>query len=145
MWPRWISRSPERDDGAGRDARIGRAGERAAARHLRRAGWKILHRNFRPRDGSGEIDLVCRDRGANELVFVEVKTRSSTEFGEPAEAITPEKRRRIARAALVWLRMLGHPEITFRFDAVEVLATESGTLECHHIRDAFELPEPYLH
>ncbi len=122
-------------------AETGRAGERAAVRHLRRGGFKILRRNFRAQGGVGEIDIVCRDRAAGELVFVEVKTRGGTWFGEPSEAVTRAKRRRIVRAALAWLRLLDHPDVAYRFDVVEVLECD-GAFVCRHIPDAFVLPEP---
>src|SRR6266446_6198986 len=73
--------------------RLGARGEELAARYLRRHGFKILYRNFRGRQG-GEIDLVCRDRDT--LVFVEVKTRTSEDFGRPLEAVNRPKQRRIS-------------------------------------------------
>ena len=90
--------------------RLGRRGERLAARNLRRQGYKILYRNFRGRRG-GEIAP---------LVFVEVKTRTREDFGRPLEAVNPGKQRRISLGALAWLRLLGNPDILFRFDIVEV-------------------------
>ena len=77
------------DPGAGdrrpaRHLQRGARGEKLARRHLRREGYKILYRNFRGRTG-GEIDIVCRD--GETLVFVEVKTRSSEDFGRPFETI----------------------------------------------------------
>src|SRR6188768_4263805 len=97
--------------------RLGSRGESLACRHLRKNGYKILYRNFRGRTG-GEIDIVCRDRDT--LVFVEVKTRTREDFGRPFEAIDRDKRKRISRGALAWLRMLDNPDILFRFDVVEV-------------------------
>jgi putative endonuclease len=122
---------------------LGRRGERIAARHLRRARYKILYRNFRAR-GGGEADLVCRDRAANELVFVEVKTRRTRDFGDPAHAVDAAKQHLLARAAFAWLRLLDHPDIRFRFDIVEVVVTDAGT-SVNIIRNAFELPRPYLY
>jgi putative endonuclease len=87
----------------------------------------------------GEIDLVCRDREV--LVFVEVKTRTSEEFGRPAAAVDRAKRRRIIRAAIAWLRMLDLPDIAFRFDIVEVVTGPDAGIR--HIENAFHLPEPY--
>src|SRR5689334_8399187 len=93
--------------------RRGARGEMLARRYLKRSGYKILFRNFRGRTG-GEIDVVCRDKDT--LVFVEVKTRSCEDFGRPVEAVDREKRKRISRGALAWLRMLDNPDILFRFD-----------------------------
>jgi putative endonuclease len=101
----------------------GVAGETLACRHLQRAGYKILYRNFRGRTG-GELDIVCRDRDT--LVFVEVKTRSSEDFGRPFETVRADQQRRISRGALAWLRMLDNPDILFRFDVVEVVMREGG-------------------
>jgi putative endonuclease len=108
-----------------------------AARHLRRNGHKILRRNFRAPHG-GEVDIVCRDTRHNELVFVEVKTRSSEKFGRPGEAVDTKKRRFIIRGAMKWLRMLEMPDIVFRFDIVEVATGPGGGI--FHIENAFNLP-----
>ena len=134
---RWLSRSPEPDEN--RSHRLGRRGEKLAAKFLRKSGFKVLYRNFRGPRG-GEIDLVCRD--GEELVFVEVKTRSTRDFGSPASAVNREKQALIARGALAWLRLLDNPDIIFRFDIVEVVIDESGE-SCHLIRAAFALPEPH--
>src|SRR5438105_3790610 len=79
--------------------RLGREGERLAARYLRKHGYKILYRNFRAPHG-GEADLVCRDKESETLVFVEVKTRGGTGYGTPAEAVTADKQQLIIRGAL---------------------------------------------
>lgn len=70
------------------------------------------------------MDLVCRVRRRNELVFVEVKTRSSIEWGAPHEAVDAQKRLGIIAAAQEWLEMLNRPEVIARFDIVEVFASE---------------------
>ena len=106
---------------------------------MRRLGYKVLYRNYRAPKG-GEVDLVCRD--GDTLVFVEVKTRSSAAFGAPAEAVTRDKQRLIARGALAWLKLLKNPDIPFRFDIVEV-RTQGKKAEATVIRNAFGLPEPY--
>jgi len=118
--------------------RLGREGEDIAARHLRQCGYKILRKNFRAARG-GEVDLVCRH--GKELVFVEVKTRSSEEFGRPFDAVNQKKRRLIIRGAMKWLRLLDMPDITFRFDVVEVLTAPPG--EVRVIENAFQLPDDY--
>jgi len=118
---------------------LGRRGEQIAARHLRRIGYKVLYRNYRAPKG-GEVDLVCRD--GDTLVFAEVKTRTSEEFGAPAEAVTREKQRLIARGALAWLKLLGNPDIHYRFDIVEV-RMKGKKADVTVLRNAFGLPEPY--
>jgi putative endonuclease len=121
---------------------LGRQGEQLAAQHLRQHGRKVLYRNFRAPRG-GEIDLVCRDRRTGELVFTEVKTRRTRDFGAPAHAVDAEKRQLIARGALAWLRLLDWPEVRYRFDIVEVIVPERGVPEITIIENAFPLPEPY--
>jgi len=106
-------------------------------RHLKRLGWKVLRRNFRA-PGGGEVDLVCRDQET--LVFAEVKTRRSEELGRPIDAVDKEKQVLIRRGALHWLRLLDMPDITFRFDVIEVLATDP--VEIRVIESAFTLPDP---
>lgn len=122
---------------------LGREGERLAQRYLRRQRYKILYRNFRAPHG-GEVDLVCRDRTCETLAFVEVKTRRGLGYGAPAEAVTRDKQKLIARGALAWLRMLDNPDVIFRFDIVEVVI-EDGAPNFHLIKDAFKLPEPYIY
>jgi len=101
----------------------------------------LLYRNFRA-PGGGEVDLVCRDRDTNELVFIEVKTRQTREFGDPFEAVNVKKQELIARGAIAWLRMLDFPDIRYRFDIAEVIITPSQS-EVVIIKNAFTLPERY--
>lgn len=106
-------------------------------------GYRVLYRNFRAPHG-GEVDLVCRDKSCDTLVFVEVKTRRSVAFGSPSEAVTLSKQKLIARGALAWLALLGHPDIPVRFDIVEIVMKD-GRPTFHLIKDAFKLPEPYVY
>lgn len=90
----------------------GAAGEELAAKFLQKNGLRIIERNFRVK--GGEIDLICGDGDA--VVFVEVRVRSSDDFGGAAASITPTKQRRLVLAASQWLQRYGeHP---CRFDAV---------------------------
>lgn len=122
---------------------LGERGEKAAARHLRRQGYKILVRRFRTK--SGEVDIVCRDK--DWLVFVEVKTRRDEALGAPSEAVDKTKQRHMSKVALDYLRLLGYPKINFRFDIVEVL-WPPGTrkpIEIRLIQNAFDLSEPFIY
>ena len=115
--------------------RIGALGETAAKKHLRRNGLKYLTSNFRtPR---GEIDLVFRDHDC--LVFIEVKTRSSEEWARPAAAVDKERRGRLTRAALDYLRLLRNPPVKLRFDIVEVLLLDGAVREVRHLPNAFAM------
>jgi putative endonuclease len=118
----------------------GLEGEQSAARFLKKSGLKILVPRYRC--SYGEVDLVARD--GDTLVFIEVKMRSSDEFGDPSLAVTPEKQKHISRVALDYLRSINHPEIPVRFDIVEVLSTGKNP-ECRHIRDAFTISAPYFY
>ena len=96
-------------------------GERYAARLLRRKGHRVLLAGERNR--FGEFDLVTIDERTPErrLVFVEVKTRRNEHAGSPAEAVTPEKQRRLTRTAWAFLRehdLVDHP---LRFDVVAIV------------------------
>lgn len=84
------------------------------------------------------MDLVCRDRDT--LVFAEVKTRRSEEMGRPLDAVNQKKQQLIRRGAMHWLRLLEMPDLTFRFDVIEVLATDP--VEIRVIESAFTLPDP---
>src|SRR5260221_4573087 len=119
--------------------RHGELGERAAKKHLQRSGLKFLTANFR--SSRGEMDLIFRDRDC--LVFVEVKTRSSEEWTRPAAAVNAERRRRLTRTALDYLRLIKKPPIKLRFDIVEVLLKDGEVSEIRHLPNTFPMERPY--
>jgi putative endonuclease len=119
--------------------RRGELGERVAKRHLQKLGPKFLAANFR--SGRGEIDLIFRDGDC--LAFIEVKTRSSEEWTRPAAAVNAERRRRLSRTALDYLRLLKNPPVKIRFDIVEVLLAEGKVREVRHLPHAFAMEKPY--
>src|SRR6266704_1345388 len=140
---RWRSRFlPSKASSRPQHLRRGARGEKLACRFLRRSGYKILYRNFKGRSG-GEIDIVCRDDDT--LVFVEVKTRTSEDFGRPIVAVDRQKQKRISRGGLAWLRMLDNPDILFRFDVVEVIVADDAKPRLELIKNAFPLSRPYLY
>jgi putative endonuclease len=94
----------------------GKEGESAAAEYLLSSGIKILERNFRC--PLGEIDLIAKDEKT--IVFVEVRARQSDGICSPEESITLNKRRRVARAALWYLKQRGLQSFYVRFDVVAV-------------------------
>ena len=108
-------------------------GEDLAHRYLRRKGCTVVARNFRARSGAGEIDLVVWHGGA--LVFVEVKTRSSEEYGAPEAAVDAEKRMAIQRTAREYSRRSGVEWDKTRFDIVSVVLGQPVRIEW--LRDAF--------
>lgn len=114
---------------------LGRYGEDLAEQHLLAAGLSVLDRNWRCREG--ELDLVCRDRDGT-LVFVEVKTRSGTGFGEPAEAVGSRKAAKVRQVACRWLierRPPGGADL--RFDVVSVVRRRGWAPQVTHLRGAF--------
>lgn len=112
---------------------LGRRGERAAARYLKRRQHRILARNYRC--SAGEIDLISADRDT--IVFVEVKTRSSDQAQEPNEALRPGQRRRIEHAAKCFLMERSAQNRPCRFDVVTVLLRDGGSPRVEHFEDAF--------
>ena len=115
--------------------RLGDHGERIAAAYLTDAGLRVLDRNWRCREG--ELDIVARDADGT-VVFCEVKTRSSTVFGVPAEAVGSVKARRIRGLALRWLEQ--HPDARaaqIRFDVISVVRRRGFAPELQHLRAAF--------
>ena len=106
---------------------FGAEGEAAACAYLRKKGWTIIETNVRR--GRGEIDIVARNRGLT--AFVEVKRRSSLRYGRPAEAVNPEKQRRIVGAAALYMQENGLERV--RFDVIEILSDE-----IRHIENAFD-------
>ena len=112
---------------------IGNYGERVAAAFLRPKGYRILYRNYRTT--RGEIDLICRD--ADVLVFVEVRTRASVDFGRPVETINAAKKESLRYAAQRYLELLDRPEVHYRFDAVEVMLNAGEIPVCTLHRDLF--------
>ena len=101
------------------DAATGRRGEDLAHRFLRTQGLTVVARNYRPRSGAGEIDLVAWDGPV--LVFVEVKSRATGEFGEPERAIGAGKEEAWRRAAADYLRVVRLPAGRARYDIVSVV------------------------
>jgi putative endonuclease len=119
--------------------RRGKLGERAAKKYLRQQGLKFLTANFRSE--RGEVDLIFRDDDC--LAFVEVKTRSSEDWGRPAAAVNAERKRRLSRAALDYLRRLKNPPVKIRFDIVEVLLGDGEVREIRHLPNTFALSKPF--
>ncbi len=113
----------------------GRRGEDLAHRYLRRHGLTIVARNFHQRAGRGELDIVAWDHQT--LVFVEVKTRATAEFGSPSRAVGPDKEKDLRRAAGEYLRRRGALPGPSRFDLVNIVLNDPPEIEW--IQDAFPI------
>jgi len=112
--------------------KLGRSAESLAADYYRRQGFDISACNYRR--AGGEIDVIAR-RGSL-LVFCEVKARSSTRWGIPAEAVDARKQARIKRIAGTWLRENRPGRVTMRFDVVSVTVV-GGRARLEHLPNAF--------
>ncbi|CRK58620.1 Endonuclease [Alloactinosynnema sp. L-07] len=113
--------------------RLGRLGEDIAVRYLEGAGLVILARNWRC--GDGELDVVATDR--SQLVICEIKTRSSTAYGTPTEAVDDAKADRIRRLATKWRLHYRLWHCPIRFDIVSVLWPPGGEAQVKHLIGAF--------
>jgi len=118
------------------DFAAGRRGEDLAHRFLRREGFTVVARNYRPRSGAGEIDLIAWEK--HQLVFVEVKTRATADFGMPEAAVDTQKQGYLVRAARDYARRGSADWGAVRFDIVSILLTEPP--EIRLFRDAFRPP-----
>lgn len=110
---------------------LGRIGEDAATAFLESRGYEILKRNVRRRDA--EIDIIARRQDV--LAFIEVKTRRSSVFGEPAEAVTRRKQQKIRGLAMELLAGGMHAPVV-RFDVIEVRYRE-GLASVRHMEGVF--------
>ena len=115
---------------AQRRVAIGAYGEDVVARLLTEQGMVVLDRNWRCQ--LGELDLVCRD--GNELVAVEVKTRSGQQFGAPVEAVTARKAARLRRLLGRWLSQHAVSPTAVRVDVVGVYLPSRGAPQVEHLR-----------
>ena len=113
---------------------LGREGEDIAARYLEEHGYTVLDRNWR--SGHKELDLIVTD--GNTLVFVEVKTRTSTEYGDPWTFVDDRKIRRIVNSADAYIRFR-QVDMDVRFDIVSI-SIEDGVFKVEHIEQAFFPP-----
>jgi putative endonuclease len=95
---------------------FGLEGEDLACAELARRGYTIIDRRYRT--SHGELDIVARD--GEYLVFVEVKARESSSFGDPEEAVTLQKQQRMVWMATDYLVRRGSPEVACRFDVVGI-------------------------
>ena len=113
--------------------KLGQFGEALAARHLKKLGYKIICVNYRTR--LGEIDIIAKDQET--IVFVEVKSRSTSAYGGPKHAVTPDKQKRISKNALFYLKSTDQINVKARFDVVTISsANRKAVVEV--IKNAFE-------
>ncbi|MDF7824557.1 YraN family protein [Pontiellaceae bacterium B12227] len=112
-----------------------------AVRLLKSKHWKIIGERVRA-GKHDELDIIAEDSSA--LVFVEVKTRKNEDFGRPFSAVNKEKRKRLSRAAVAYLKKKNIKPDYIRFDVVEVIGEPGNSQpEIRHIENAFPLDSAY--
>lgn len=109
----------------------GKIGEEIAVAYLKQNGYQIIERNFECRQG--EIDIIAKDK--NDLVFVEVKTRSSALYGLPKEAVDKTKKKHIYRSAEYYIYRKHLENYPIRIDVIEIFKKQ-GIFKVHHIKQA---------
>lgn len=112
---------------------LGKSGEEVALRYLKKKNYKIVAKGFRL--FRGEIDIIADDHKT--LVFIEVKTRRSQNFGFPEESVTPSKRQQIRKIAQGFLTINKIREVECRFDVISLIKTEKNEYSLRHIKNAF--------
>ncbi len=117
-------------------SKLGHLGEEMAVRHLTDKGYKILHRNWGLHKGY-ELDIVAMT--PYEIVFVEVKTRSSDWFMQPEQAVNSEKVKRICMAAHAYVKQY-NINMPPRFDIIAIVYQSSENYKINHIECAFKYP-----
>lgn len=114
---------------------LGKWGEEQAVDYLNKLGYKICETNFRC--NMGEIDIIALDKEI--LSFIEVKTRKTDSFGDPAEAVNYHKQKKIAKVAMYYLIRNNLDKIECRFDVITVKKTINSKIEIEHYKDAFDV------
>lgn len=112
---------------------IGALGEKYAAEYLKSKKYKILRMNFSCR--LGEIDIVAKDKKS--IVFVEVKTRRSINYGKGMEAVNYHKQQKIRKVALCYLKQNTPIFSDIRFDVIDILITNEHEAKIEHVENAF--------
>ena len=116
---------------------LGKKGEEVALRFLKKRGYRIIEANYVCK--LGEMDLIAKEKDT--LVFIEVKTRTSTMFGPPQLAVTQFKQRQMSKVALNFLKEKKLEDVKARFDVVAIFVGQKGE-EIELIRNAFDLNWP---
>jgi putative endonuclease len=114
---------------------IGKTGELAAAKYLKKYNYKILELNFSCK--LGEIDIIAYHK--NTIVFVEVKTRKNNMYGTPAQAVNKSKQKRLIKTALYYLQLKNKYNENIRFDIVEVWLIDKVIKDINIIPNAFSI------
>lgn len=113
---------------------LGRIGEDVAAQYLINKGYEMIERNFSCKQG--EIDIIAKDK--NELVFIEVKTRTNGTYGRPIDAITSYKQKHLIKSIEYYLFKHKLEKILIRIDVIEVYPKGENKYFVNHVKNAVE-------
>ncbi len=113
---------------------IGKIGEDIACKYILQKNYKIIKRNFYCRQG--EIDIIAKDK--NEVVFIEVKTRTNNKYGEPVDSITYYKKNKIIKSIQYYIYKEKIEHIDIRIDVIEIYS-KKGKYKINHIKNAINL------
>jgi putative endonuclease len=97
---------------------LGQQGEQMIESYLTEKGYRILERNYRKK--TGEIDLIAKSPGEDEIIFIEVKTRKTGTYGRPEEAVDQRKLKKIEKTALFWLNENRKIDVLWRIDILSL-------------------------
>ncbi len=114
---------------------LGNKGEQIAAEYLLENEYEILARNYKLK--FAEIDIIAQ-KGTS-VIFIEVKTRKSLDYGYPSQAVNVRKQRKIIHAAQAYIALLNDQHYDFRFDVIEVLWKKEDSYLVNHIMNGFEM------
>jgi putative endonuclease len=109
---------------------LGKKGEQYIVERIKKKGWEVLETNFHNR--FGEIDIIAKD--GDEVVFIEVKTRTNDFFGTPEESVTKYKLQKILSTAQNYLLQKKWEDVFYRFDVFSVLQ-KNGTVSIEHFKN----------
>lgn len=110
---------------------LGDFGEEKACKYLTKNNYEIIERNFRCKQG--EIDIIAKDTSKNELVFIEVKTRSSFQYGRPSDAVNNFKKRHIISASKYYIYKNNLNSSYIRFDVIEIFP-QDYSFKINHLK-----------
>lgn len=111
----------------------GKSGEELASQYLEKQGYKILDRNFNCHQG--EIDIIAKDK--DEIVFIEVKTRTNKKYGFASEAVNENKQKHLLRAIKYYIYTKKYENSFIRIDVIEVYI-KNDEININHIKQAIE-------
>jgi putative endonuclease len=114
---------------------LGKDSEQLAVDYLQKLGYTIIQRNYRIR--GGEIDIIAKENKT--LVFIEVKSRTTTRYGHAVQSLTRQQQKRLSKAALTYLHQHKLNNQSARFDLIAIQKNQCTGTEIRLIRNAFEL------